>query len=59
MSHILIIKDAAGKELARVPVKGGYTIQEMKVPSEVTERMTKPDKAVDAGDGGKGKGSIS
>lgn len=53
MSHILIVRDASGKELARVPVKAGYTIQE--VPATPKEKSTAPsDKEVSTGDAGAG-----
>jgi hypothetical protein len=57
MSHILIVKDAAGKELARVKVQAGYTIKE--VPEEMQAKQTSAaDKDVSAGDAGNGKEKV-
>lgn len=52
MSHILIIKDKAGKELARVPVQAGYTISE--APAAKQAAAAAADKGVAAGDTGAG-----
>jgi hypothetical protein len=57
MSHLLIIKDQAGKELARVPVSGGYTIQEVPLPKEKQKSDT-PVTSVDIGDSGKGRSKV-
>lgn len=55
MSHILVIYDDQGKELARVPVKAGYSTREVPVPKEVIERMEKLE-ITNIGVGSKGGG---
>jgi len=52
MSHVLIITDANGKELAKIPVTPGYKIKEMRA-----EEAKKPEAAVSekkVGDSGSG-----
>ncbi len=55
MSHILIIKDASGKELARVPVNRGYTIKEVPVAPAGPAPAAK---GIFAGDNGGGKEKV-
>jgi hypothetical protein len=56
MSHLLIIRNAKGEELARVPVKGGYTIQE--IPSAAVPKTSAVDKGISVGDNGGGKEKV-
>jgi hypothetical protein len=55
MTHLLIIKDKTGRELARVPVTEGYTAKEVPLPKEVAETKKDPDKGIPVGDSGSGK----
>lgn len=52
MTHLLIVKNAAGKEIGRVPVEAGYTTKEILLPRE--EVKVDADKDVASGDAGTG-----
>lgn len=54
MTHLLIIRNAAGNELARVPVEAGYTIKEVALKEKKQEPKSGSDKEVAAGDAGSG-----
>ena len=53
MTHLLIIKNGKGEEIARVPVTGGYSIQEAPLPKD---KKDAPAAATDVGVGDKGAG---
>jgi hypothetical protein len=53
MTHLLIVSDAAGKELGRVLVGAGYTTREVQIPKK-PEADAALDKHVAAGDAGAG-----
>lgn len=57
MSHILIIIDAAGKELARVPVTPGYKTKEVRAVDTKKSEVAASEKKV--GDSGSGVGKVS
>lgn len=57
MTHLLIIRDAAGKEIARIPVAAGYTIKEIAVPKD-QKPAPAPDKAASTGDAGSGQEKV-
>jgi hypothetical protein len=58
MTHLLIIKNSKGEELARVPVTGGYTLQEVPLHKEKPKTDAAPASSIDVGDGGKGKSKV-
>jgi hypothetical protein len=59
MSHLLVIKDKSGKELARVPVEAGWTFKEMPLPKEAVERKSDSKvKDMGVGDSGAGKDKV-
>lgn len=58
MSHLLIIQDSSGKELARVPVGAGWTFREEPLPKKAEPKAAAqngPDKDLGVGDLGKGR----
>jgi hypothetical protein len=57
MTHLLIIRDVTGKELARVPVEAGYTTREVILPKK-PEPSAAPDKGVADGDAGSGEEKV-
>lgn len=57
MPHLLVISDAAGKEIARVPIEAGYTIKEIVAALQAAPAPV--DKDVFTGDVGIGKGNVS
>lgn len=60
MSHLLVITDRSGKELARVPVESGWKFKEVPLPKEAVERMNASKaKDVSAGDSGSGRDKVS
>jgi hypothetical protein len=58
MTHLLVIMDSKGEEIARVPVAAGYTIREVPLPKEKAKPDAAPSKHVEAGDSGKGESKI-
>jgi hypothetical protein len=57
MTHLLIIRDASGKDIARVPVEAGYTTKEV-VLLKKGDPVSRPDKAVAPGDAGAGAENV-
>lgn len=57
MTHLLVIKDRSGKELARLPITAGWSFQELPLPKD-DKPKPKADQAVGIGDQGKGKSKV-
>ena len=57
MTHHLIIKDKAGKELATVPVQAGWTFSVVPIPKDA-KKSDGPVTDVNAGDQGKGSSKV-
>jgi len=53
MSHLLIIKDRSGNEIAKVPVESGWSFAEVPLPKD--PKPSAP--ATDVGVGDKGRGA--
>jgi hypothetical protein len=56
MSHLLIIKDRSGKELAKVPVESGWSFVEIPLPKD--QKPFAPATDVSVGDKGRGASKV-
>lgn len=62
MTHLLVIKDAAGIEIARVPVEKGWSLQEIADPTKAKGAKPPapaPTASKHASDGGKGREKVN
>lgn len=56
MTHLLIIKDKSGKELAKVPVQSGWSFTEVPLPKD--QKPAAPATDVTVGDKGRGASKV-